>query len=238
MYGSWVLLVLILVSSLPVIAVYLWFRAAKFQLSVVGFLLALLAGATAVFPALLLQDLLDITFSEPGRAELFYHVFFRVAFTEELSRLLMLFLFFWAFNRILDSKARDEKPNQIVTYNVLKKGTAVGLIAGLGFALLESARYAAFDMSLEIVLLRFFTATLHGACGSRIGAAAVLFRTSPVQALLRILTATAIHGVYNFMVTIPGIPSIAAILIAISAFATAIMAIRGGWAIDKTEEKT
>jgi len=114
-----------------------------------------------------------------------------------------------------------------LSYNTIRNGAATGLIAGLGFALLESAVYGASNSG--ILMLRVFTAApLHGACGSRIGAAAVLFRTNPIQALLRVVTATAIHGVYNFMVTIPGVPSVAAVLIAISALLTAIISINTG----------
>jgi len=238
MSGSWILIILIAVSSLPIIAVFIWFRSAKYQLSLVQFLFALLAGAAAFFPALVMQSILSIAPISLGRMALIYEYFVRVAFTEELSRLLLLFIFFWLNSRI-NPEDGASKP---LTFNMVKKGTAIGLIAGLGFSVLESARYAASDMAISIVLLRFFTAALHGACGSRIGAAVALFPKNPAQAILRIITATAIHGVYNFMVTIPGIPSIAAVFIAISALVTAITPLKGGWthtdpqtaAIDKT----
>jgi len=234
------LIVLIVISSLPIIAVYIWFRAAKYRVSLVQFLLALLTGAAAFFPALIMQSILLISAVTRGRLALFYEFFVRVAFTEELSRMILLFIFFWVNSRINPNESLSGHP----TFNMVKKGTAIGLIAGLGFSIIESARYAASDMSLVIVLLRFFTAALHGACGARIGAAVALFPHSPAQALLRVATAVAIHGIYNFMVTIPGIPSIVAILIAISALATAIMPLKGGWiqtepqtaAIDKTSE--
>ena len=221
MYGSWVLLLILFLSSLPVIAVYVWYRIAKYPFTLVQFLFALLAGAAGFFPALILQDLLNFSFAERGRMEMFYHVFVRIAFTEEFSRLLMLFIFFWISNRL----ASGENP---LSFNVLKKATATGLVAGLGFALLESAVYASADTS--VLILRAVTAApLHAACGSRIGAAAVLLRTNPFQAFLRILTATAIHGIYNFMVIIPGFPSVMAILIALSAFASSVLVIRGSW---------
>ena len=225
MQGAWVILTLIFISSIPVIAVYLWFRLAKYQLSLIRFLFALLAGAAALFPALVLQNILIIPDLTQGRAALLYDFFIRIALTEELSRLLLLVIFFL----ISGSLKQGEGLYQPLTFNVVKKGTAIGLAAGLGFAILESARYAAQDMNVTLLLLRLFTAALHGACGSRIGAAAVLLRTNPLQAILRVLTATAIHGVYNLMVVLPGIPSIAAILIAVSAFLTAVISIRGGW---------
>ncbi|GBU27234.1 hypothetical protein R84B8_00760 [Treponema sp. R8-4-B8] len=237
MSGSWVLWVLILISSIPVVAVYVWFRIAKYQISLVQFLFALLAGAAAFFPALVLQDMLTFSSLNHGRGALFYNFFIRIAFTEELSRLLMLFILFFFIFRVRP-KTDGSQP---LTFDVIKKGTAIGLVAGLGFAILESARYAASDMSVNIALLRIFTAALHGACSSRVGSAVVMFRKNPAQALLRFLSAVAIHGVYDLMVKIPGLPSIMAILIAFSAATTTILSIRGGWesvgiSIDKTDK--
>jgi RsiW-degrading membrane proteinase PrsW (M82 family) len=229
MYGSWVLLILILISSLPVIAVYIWFRFAKYKFSLVRFLFALLAGAAAFFPALILQGLLS--FSIPsGKAALFYHFFVRIAFTEEISRLLMLFIFF-----LIDSRVKPaDSSGRPISYNTLKRGTAIGLVAGLGFALLESAAYGASDTG--VLLIRAVTAApLHGACGSRVGAAAVMFRTNPIQAAFRILTAIAIHGVYDLMVIQPGFPAIAAVLIALFALINAILTIKGGWVSEGNE---
>ena len=217
MYGL-VLLVIIFISSIPVIAVYVWFRIAKYKFRLVRFLLALLAGAAAFFPALILQSFLNFSISAGGRLELFYHVFFRIAFTEELSRLLMLFLFFYIESRV--AKDGSEQP---LSWSGVNKGAATGLVAGLGFAILENAVYGASD--IRVLLLRAVTAALHGACGSRIGAAAVIFRTNPVQALFHIFAATTIHGVYNFMAALPGLPSIMAILVAFSALFTAISTI-------------
>ena len=225
MTGSWVLIIFILISSIPVIAVFLWFRTSKYQLSLVRFLSALLTGAAALFPALILQNLLIFPDFTKGRAALMYEFFIRIALTEELSRLLMLFIFFLISGFIKPG----EGLYQPLTFNIIKKGAAIGLAAGLGFSILESARYAAQNMDIYLLLLRFFTAALHGACGARIGAAALLFRTNPFQAILRIITATVIHGVYNLMLSIPGVTSLAAVIIAISAFITAILTIRGGW---------
>jgi len=220
MSGAWVLIILVTVSSIPVVAIYFWFRAEKLQISLARFMFALLAGAAAFFPALIIQELLLFSTVTHGRMALFYEFFVRIALSEELSRLLMLFIFFWISARL--------KPGE-------QQGAAIGLVAGLGFAILESAALSASDIGIKIVLLRFFTAALHGACGSRIGSAAVLFRTNPIQALMRIVTATAIHGVYNLLVIQPGIQPLIAILIALSALTTAILTIRR---VDKTGETT
>ena len=236
MHGSQVLLLLIFISSLPVIAVYIWFRTAKYNFSLICFLFALLAGAAAFFPALILQDILLLLTIPHGRAALLFEFFIRIAFTEELSRLLMLLVFFFISGIIVRESAagQNQNPAQPLTFNAIKKGTAAGLIAGLGFSILENASYAASGLNIGIILLRIFTAALHGACGSRVGAAAIMFRTNPFQAMLRIIIATAIHGVYNFMITIPGIfPSIAACIIAISALITAILTIH----VSKVQEK-
>jgi len=229
MYGPLVLLVIIFISSIPVIAVYVWFRLAKYQFKLVRFLFALLAGASACFPALFLQNFLNFTVSAGGRLELFYHVFFRIAFTEELSRLLLLFLFFY-----IEGRLTKDSSGQPFSWNEINKGAITGLVAGLGFAILENAVKGISDTGL--LLLRAVTAApLHGACGSRIGTAAVIFRTNPAQALFRLFAATAIHGVYNFMVDRPGLPSIMAILVAFSALFTAISTIHGS---RTPEEKT
>jgi len=237
MSGSWFLIVLILISLLPVIAVYIWFRIAKYQITLIQFLFALLAGAAAFFPALILQTILTFPSFTYGRGALFYNFFIRIALTEELSRFLMLFILFFIGFRVKPNP--DE--NQPITFNIEKRGTAIGLVAGFGFAILESARYAASDMSVNIMLLRLFTAALHGACSSRVGSAVVMFRKNPIQALLRFFTAVAIHGVYDLMVKIPGLPSILAILIAFSAITTTILSIRGNWesvsiSVDKTDK--
>jgi flagellar biosynthesis component FlhA len=57
-----------------------------------------------------------------------------------------------------------------------------------------------------------------------------MIRTNPIQAFFRIFAATTIHGIYNFMAAVPGLPSIIAILVAFSALFTAISTIHTGWA--------
>lgn len=221
MNNAWILPVIILLSSIPVFVVYVWFRRAKYQFTLVWFLAALLAGAAAFFPALFLQNILGFAFFPGSRQALFFHYFIRIAFTEELSRLLIFFIFFWVNKRFSQS-----------SWNNVKKGAAVGLVAGIGFAVLENAIYGAADVRL--LLLRAITAApLHAACGSRVGIAAILFRTNPVQATFRFFAAVAIHGIYNLMITIPGLPSIAAIFVALSALVTSILTIRGGWSADE-----
>jgi RsiW-degrading membrane proteinase PrsW (M82 family) len=226
MYSWWILLIIILVSSIPVILIYIWYRLAKYSISLIQFLIVLLAGAAAFFPALILQDILNFSFSTDSRIILFYHVFIRVAFTEEISRLFILSIFFFVNSRIANASLNQP------SWLDLKKGYAVGLVAGLGFAILENAVYAASDTS--ILILRTVTAApLHAACGSRVGAAAIMVRSNPIQAFFRLFTAVAIHGIYNFMSAIPGISSMAAVLIAITALTSSILSIRGNWSSEE-----
>jgi len=228
MSGIWVLLSLILISSIPVIAVYVWFRLAKYQFSFILFLFPLLAGAAAFFPALLMQSVLVFPFQN-SRTALFFHHFVRIALTEELSRLLLLFIFFWISTRV--SASIKTKP---LSFNVVKKAAAIGLVAGFGFALLENAVYAASDINV-LPLRIIITAAIHGTCGARIGSAAVMLRYHPVQAFLRILTAVAIHGIYNMLITMSGFSLIIAILIAISTLINTFLTIRGGWSEDASQ---
>jgi len=221
MYGPYLFLILILISSVPIIVVYVWFRLAKYQFSQIRFLFTLLTGAAAFFPALIMQNLLNFSFHAGGRMQLFYHVFVRVAFTEELSRLLLLFVFFW-----ISSRAAKDSISQPLSAATIRKAAATGLVAGLGFALLENAVYGASNPNV-LLLRALTTAPLHAACGSRIGLA-VIFRANPMQMFVRLLTATAIHGIYNFLAPIPGLPSIGAVFIALTALFSSILTIIGG----------
>jgi len=224
MSAALVLAVIIFVAAFPLIAVYFWFRFAKYIYPLIRYLITVLVGLAAFFPALLLQNLLAFPIYS-GRIALFYQYFVRIALTEELSRLLMLLIFFWFYNLFKSRSNANFSQNgkQPPSLEVIKMGTAAGLVSGLGFAMLENAVYAASD--INILLFRLITAALHGACGSRVGTAAVMLRSSPVRAVTHILIAVAIHGIYNLMVTLPGISSVTAVLIALSAFTMAMISI-------------
>jgi RsiW-degrading membrane proteinase PrsW (M82 family) len=240
MPGIEVLLLLLLISSIPAVITFLWFRLSRYPFTFLRFMVSLLAGAASFFPALFLQgifagkSLLPVT----GKWGLFGEIFVRTAFTEELSRLILLFFLFWLFRRF-----GSRGPGETATEDAGPAPTnasalmgAAGLVAGFGFAILENAVYGASNPG--IVLLRVFTtALLHGACGSRIGFALAMFPQSPVRAVFRFFTAVIIHGVYNFMLIIPGrLSPAAAILIALSALASSVMAIRTGMRTNSTEK--
>jgi len=210
------LFILIFISSIPAIAVFLWFRLARYPFSTPLFSAALLAGAASFFPALLFQYIFPAgsgIFQLSGKWGLFAEIFIRIALTEELSRFLILLILFAVILRAAEKQ-------------VSTMANAAGLVAGLGFAILESAVYGV--SSPVNALLRAFTAApLHGACGSRVGSSIVLLRQHPARGIFRFLSAVTVHGAYNFMLNIPGRFSlIAAVLIAVSALVSAIQIIR------------
>jgi RsiW-degrading membrane proteinase PrsW (M82 family) len=228
MSGIWILFFLILISALPVFLLFIWLRARRYRFSLLWFAAALLAGAVSLFLALLMQHLIPRPelYASSGRWILLKEVFFRIAFTEELGRLAVLFVFFSAARRI-------GKGSPAGAMNAGGPGPAdgaygplTGLLAGLGFVLIESTSYGSADAG--IALLRAFTsAPLHGACGARVGTAALNIGNAPLRSITGFLSAVAIHGTYNFMLLLPGFPSVIAILIAFSALASTVLLLRG-----------
>ena len=243
MPGIEILLLILLVSSLPALVVFLWFRLCRYPFTFLQFVFSLLAGAASLFPALFLQGFLAGKNIIPvtGRRGLFAGIFIRIALTEELSRLIALFVLLWLFSRF-GSGANPFAPEGVAAGDDTNAaGTAApaaaGMVAGFGFAILENAVYAASNPGNTILILRVFTAApLHGACGARVGVSVTMFGKKTAPALFRFLTAVAIHGIYNFMLTVPGrLPSAAAVLIALSALASSVLTIRG-WQPRKTPD--
>jgi RsiW-degrading membrane proteinase PrsW (M82 family) len=238
MSGLGVLIFLLLFSSLPAIAVFIWFRLAHYPFSLLRFSCALLAGAISFFPALVLQNILAAASSgipyALGKWGPIAEIFFRIAFTEEFSRLILLVILFFAIRRLSPAEQPGQAPADPHSTGIsppvsaATMASAAGLIAGLGFAIIESAVYGASNPG-NAMLRTFTAAPLHGACGFRVGSSIAMFPERPLQAVFRFLSAVVIHGLYNFMLRIPGfVPSIAAILIAVSALITAILVIRNG----------
>ena len=226
-----VLLVLILVAAIPAVGVFLWFRLARYPFSSPRFLIFLFAGATAIFPALLLQYFIASTgiFPPPlDRTGLFLGIFVRVAFAEELGRVLTLIPLFAVFHRLNLWKAPLEAGVSADTM-----GKVSGLVAGIGFGIFESALFGVYygaAYPFAHVLLRAVTATpLHAACGSRVGSSVMIFREKPALAVFRFFSAVAIHGIYNLLIITPGgfTPWIA-IFVAFSALASSVQAIIRG----------
>ncbi|MDR2607185.1 MAG: PrsW family intramembrane metalloprotease [Treponema sp.] len=215
MNALFLMLILILIAALPLLAAWLVIRHFRVAMPPLLFAGCLLSGIVSLFIAVLFQSLFPsgIGGVQPDRLRgILLRFFFRIAFTEELSRLLALLAFF-----ALIKKFR---------FPVLPP-SLVGLLSGLGFAVLEAATYGAAD--IRIALLRAFTAApLHGACAARTGSAAASFREDPPRAFFRFLSAVVIHGMYNFIIIIPGPPALIGILIVFSALASSLISIRSG----------
>jgi RsiW-degrading membrane proteinase PrsW (M82 family) len=247
MNGLSVVLFLIAVSALPACLAILWLRLSRFPLSPLLCLCALLAGAAAIFPALMLQRLVSVLIAGspdyPGRWEFLTDTFIRIALTEELSRLLALVVLFlmtgdfgkggFRQNGLARTAAGGEGGGGSGTDAAVfftpaaSRGAALGLLAGFGFAIVESAAYGAADF--RVVLIRVFTAApIHGACGARIGPGILLVREQPLRSVFRFFAATFIHGIYNFLITGTGLSVLLAILIALSALASSVIEIRAG----------
>jgi RsiW-degrading membrane proteinase PrsW (M82 family) len=202
------------------------------------FLLSLLAGALALLIAALLQssysriggyaDLHRGFASDEGIGSFLVTVFIRIALTEETGRILALALLLGIAGKGIIPPIRYRTAGSRAT-TPHGWSAATGLVAGLGFALIESASYGATDVF--ITLLRAFTAApLHGACGARIGLALGIFKERPGRAFLRFFSAVILHGMYNLMVISTGIPPVIPILIAFSAFLASLHVIEASLA--------
>jgi RsiW-degrading membrane proteinase PrsW (M82 family) len=216
MNGLPVLLLLIFIAALPVLFLFLWYRRVRCPISPGWFLIFLFGGVSSVFLALILQRLIPILPGSSVRSlgnmgSILFNQFCRIAATEEAARFLV-FLVLFPLARIKGEQA-------------VLRGSAAGLAAGLGFALMESASYGASDMG--IALVRAVTsAPLHGACGARVGAAAAGLGEGPLPVILRFLSAVAIHGMYNIIVLGSGVLALMAVLAAFCALASSILLIR------------
>lgn len=211
------MILLILISALPVLLAYIWFRLGKFPISLPWFLLSLLGGAAALIAAALMQSLV------PGSDKttlwvVLYTIFIRIALLEEMGRFVVLLLIFGL-------SRRTGKGNVPLTPAYC---AATGLLTGLGFAVIETASYGAADIS--IALLRAFTAApLHGACGSRVGLAALKWTHTPIRCAAWFFSAVIVHGAYNFLLISPRTPRILPILIAFAMLISSVRIIRNGF---------
>ena len=209
MNGLLLLFLLILFAALPAIVVFFWFRARKSPVTLPWFLASLAAGITALLAAVLVQKI----FPPPGRDGLnllFFGVFIRIALVEEACRLVCLI-------PLINAGRRRGLEKSF--------GAALGLAAGLGFAMLESAFYGLEDFS--IILLRGISAApLHSACGIRAGTAIFSAQKQPVYSLFLFISAFLIHGAYNLMIVSPAFPSGLAIPIAFAALFASIHLIK------------
>jgi RsiW-degrading membrane proteinase PrsW (M82 family) len=214
MNGLWALLLLIAISALPVLAVLLWIRLRRLPVRLPWFLASLLGGALSLGLAAVLQSLFPKT-GEASIDVLLVKIFIQIALTEELGRL-VVFSLLLSLARRFSGEAESPQPGF---------AAITGLIAGLGFAVIETAMYGVDNFSIALVRA-VTTAPLHGACGARIGIAVSQIRHTPVFALIRFLYAVGLHGIYNFMILNQGIPLVFPILIAFTALFSSIQLIR------------
>jgi RsiW-degrading membrane proteinase PrsW (M82 family) len=207
----WVLLLLIVAAALPAIIAFLWFRARKIPVNLPWFLVSLVAGLISLFIANLIQGFFP-AFGNGRLGPVFFDIFVRIALLEELSRLFAL----TPLLLIISRRRGIDVPF----------AAAVGLAAGLGFAMLESAFYGMADF--RITLLRAFTAApLHGACGIRVGTAMALFADKRrTKAVFFLFSAVFIHGAYNLAIVSQAFSSVLAVLIAIAALFSSLPYIR------------
>ena len=203
---------LLVFAAMPVFAGWFLIRRWGIAFTLPLYAALLLTGAAALFLAVLFQSFFPANILQAGDANLknvLLRYFFRISFTEELARLVSL----------------------LCCFAILKKrrieidGVLAGLVSGLGFAVLEAASYSA--AGIHVALLRAFTAApLHGACGARVGQAASGFRERPAASFLRFFSAVAIHGMYNFIIIIPGPIAFIGIFVALFALGSSIVIIR------------
>ena len=201
MNGIWILLLILVCSALPAILVFFWLKSKKSAITLPWFLVSLAVGIVSFLLAALIHDL----FFPDKKGTIWpvlFTIFVRIALVEESSRIVTLFLFL----KVCKSPQHRES----------SFGAALGLVAGLGFAVIESAYHGIANLSISI--LRIFTAApLHGTCGIRAGTAVFTAREHPLRALVLFASTVLIHGTYNLIIVSPAYPSALAALIAYAA---------------------
>ncbi|MCL2139732.1 MAG: PrsW family glutamic-type intramembrane protease [Treponema sp.] len=197
--------IVVFVSSLPAIAVLIWFKCARYPYPVPLYALSLFAGLVSFFTGVVIQSNFKslgefIISSGSMRTEkwaMLYKYFIQVAFSEELSRLILLIIVF------IIIKQTQWFQNSINNTILVR---ASGLIAGFGFTVLESTVLGI--SSTAVPMLRLFSAApLHGACGFRVASSITKFKEKPIKSVSNFLSAVIIHGSYNLLISRNHFPS-------------------------------
>ncbi|QQO09591.1 PrsW family glutamic-type intramembrane protease [Breznakiella homolactica] len=207
-FGS--LILLLFLSALPVLVAYLWFSLRKYPYGILWFLCALLAGIVSLLIAAFLQGLFPVS-SGTGFGSLLFRLFVKIALTEEGGRLLALAVFF-IIGRRWPRIGSGESPSH---------GAATGLVAGLGFAFIENASYAAADIQVAVIR-GLMAAPLHGGCGARVGMTAAALCSRRPGSLKNFVLAVLIHGMYNFLIIHPGIPAFVPLIVSFASLISAV----------------
>ncbi|MDR0382414.1 MAG: PrsW family intramembrane metalloprotease [Spirochaetaceae bacterium] len=194
------MLPVILLSVLPVAAAWFWQRRAC-GMSALFFIALLAAGLLSLALAAVLQAVLP-------RSDAVNPVI-RTALTEEGSRFVTLSFLFWALRFF-----KNEKPPN--------GGAVAGMAAGLAFAAVETAAFAAYDPLASAIRLASAD-ILHAACGTRCAAASLsMMSGKPVRGLALFFMAVALHAVYNLMSPRGGIFTALAVLLAVSSLVSGL----------------
>jgi RsiW-degrading membrane proteinase PrsW (M82 family) len=208
-----ILLFLLFMSFFPAALALFWLRGRSAALSLPFALFFLASGVFSLVLALVVQTFITGETPEEG-ALLTLLSLFRIPLTEESARFLVLSAFFALAELLFRDFSLFEE-----------RAAGAGLLSGLAFAALETAVFAASESGAPFI--RALTAVpLHGACGIRCASAAFRFRTAPLSALLRFLSAVALHTFYNFMLPRGGVSAVFAILLAISALCSSARTIK------------
>jgi hypothetical protein len=190
----------ILLSVLPVAAAWFWQRRA-YGINALFFIASLAAGLLSLALAAILQMFL------PGTDGI--KLLIKTALTEEGARFVTLTLLFVVLRFF-----KKEKP--------ANSTVIAGMTAGLAFAAVEAAVFAASDPLAGAIRLASAD-ILHAACGTRIAAAALAMQSGKiVRCLAWFLMAAALHAVYNFMAPHGGIFTTLAVLLSISSFVSGL----------------
>jgi hypothetical protein len=205
----------ILLSVLPVFLAWLWLKR-KVNINTPYFLTALAAGILSLALAALFQMLLPDVRLGMTRGRLFV-ILARAASIEEGSRLAALLLF--VFVPRLFNRANVETAGM----------AAAGMAAGLAFAAIETASFAASVGTNSLArLLRLSAVLLHAACGIRCALAAFALLSKKISFLLSLARAIALHTVYNFITLHDGARYyILGLLLTLSSFISGLRYMKG-----------
>lgn len=182
-------LLLLALSPVLIIITYIYFRD-KYEKEPIGLILkGLLFGALLIFPVGLLENYLEkFNFGTNTLANAAYTGFITAGFIEELFKMLLVLMLFWR-NR---------------NFNEKFDGIVYAVSVSLGFAAIENIFYVFNNNSLQVGLIRAFTAVPgHTIFGVVMGFYLGLAKFSPTNQqkwLLRaFLVPWFLHGVYDFL---------------------------------------
>jgi RsiW-degrading membrane proteinase PrsW (M82 family) len=191
---------IILLSVLPIAAAWFWQRR-TYGISVLFFTASLAAGLLSLALAAVLQMIL------PSGGAIKFMV--KTALTEEGARFVALTVLFWGLRFF-----KKEKP--------ANSTVIAGTTAGLAFAAVETAAFAASDPLAGAIRLASAD-ILHAACGTRIAAAALAMQSGKiVRCLTWFFMAAALHAVYNLVAPRGGIFTTLAVLLSVSSFVSGL----------------